>query len=101
VVRVLDFSKASSYLASMKNNPTHPPIYYKVRSVVRFCFWTGLIAGLMVISSWITGLNNKPECPVTLNFDFTYTAHADFDPNECTAGHNVSLLDGYRWGWTN
>ena len=77
----------------------HPPIYYKIRTVVRFAFWGSVGAGLTACASWFAQLDDKPACPITLNSDFTYESHGSFDRSSCDAGRNVVLVDSTRWEW--
>ena len=80
--------------------PYHPPIYYKVRTVVRATFWTLVMYGFILLASWISQIGDKPACPITLNDDFTYSTQAPFDANQCDPGVNITLFDTNRWGWT-
>lgn len=74
--------------------------YYTIRSIVRFTFWTTTITGAMFAAVWVSEIGQKPECPIRLNFDFTYTQLAPFDSNECTPGDNVTLTGPQTWAWT-
>lgn len=99
---MLDLGDLISYLTGMTYyRKPHPPIYYKIRTFVRVAFWSSVVIGLTTFASWFSQLGDKPECPVILNSDFTYQKLADFDPTECTAGYNVTLLEDFRWIWTN
>lgn len=79
---------------------SHPPVYYHIRSLVRGVFWTGVFAGAVFGISAVVN-NDKPECPVTLNFDFTYTVDEPYDPASCREPINVILKDDGRWEWAN
>ena len=79
----------------------HPPIYYTVRSVVRWAFWTGLVSGVFATAGWASStlMGHKEECPVRLSSDFTYVAVEPFTVGECEAPPYVVLYDGETWGW--
>lgn len=79
---------------------TRTPIYYKVRTVVRATFWTLVIYGVLLTMSWFAQLGQKPECPIDLNEDFTYSVNGPFVPGECDPGRNVTLYGNQTWGWT-
>ena len=99
---MLDMASGIPYLDGMTYyRKSHPPIYYKIRTVVRCAFWGSVGAGAILTASWISQIGDKPECPITLNSDFTYTTLEAFDPATCWAGDHVELLDKYRWGWAN
>ena len=38
---------------SRTRNGWHTPIYYKVRSVVRFAFWASLFSGTVLVGKWL------------------------------------------------
>lgn len=84
----------------MTTTTYHPPIYYSVRTVVRWVFWSLAMWGLLLTLSWVSNLGDKPECPITLNDDFTYTANKTFVLGECYAGHNITLNGNNTWEWT-
>jgi len=99
---MLDSTPQSSYVEAMTYyRKPHPPIYYKIRTVVRVGFWGSVAVGVTSFASWFAQLDDKPECPITLNSDFTYDTHSEFDPTKCSAGHNVTLIDDHHWGWTD
>lgn len=97
---MLDTGCRSSYVEVMTYYHTsHPPIYYKIRTVVRCVFWGSVGAGLMAFASWFSQLDDKPACPITLNSDFTYEASQSFEVASCDPGRNVVLVDNTRWEW--
>lgn len=98
---MLDYPTQSSYVAPMRNYRKHPPIYYTIRTVVRYCFWTSVVIGGVQTAVWISNLNDKPACPISLNEDFHYTTNESFDPNTCSPGDNVVLVDAQHWSWAN
>lgn len=79
---------------------TRTPLYYKVRTLVRAVFWTLVVYGVMLSVAWFSQLGQRPECPVVLNEDFTYTPTGTFVLGECSGGPNVTLYGNNTWGWT-
>lgn len=82
----------------------HPPIYYKIRSAVRFAFWGSLAAGTLIGAMRLTE-DKRPECDVKLNFDFTWNSEDFASLNEgltldqCRQPDDVVLhMDG-TWDW--
>ncbi|NBS70236.1 hypothetical protein EBT31_15195 [bacterium] len=98
----------------MTTNQTHPPVYYFTRSIVRFIFWGSLSVGLAFLISLAVGNsplfadNDKPECNLVIERDFTWDvnafrwAHGEIDPNNCRNLDPIMRLemDG-TWDWRN
>ena len=83
------------------HRPAHPPIYYTIRSVVRWAFWTGLAMGLFATAGWVSSTmsGEQSACPVSLRPDFTYVQVEPFDVGECEPPPYVVLYDSETWGW--
>jgi hypothetical protein len=78
----------------------HSRSYYIIRSAVRFVFWTTVFTSAMYGAIAIAQIGQKPECPITLNIDFTYEINEPYDPDTCDLPTNITLESGW-WRWTN
>lgn len=89
------------------HNGWHTPIYYKVRSVVRFAFWASLFGGTVLIGKWLVDTaysDQRPACPVDIKPDFTWAksgADINFALAECRPPRNIVLYNDGTWGWEN
>jgi hypothetical protein len=81
----------------------HSEMYYKVRSVVRWVFWTSVaFLAITGFGKVVKALENEPsKCAVALNRDFTWEATGSVDLAECRHPNNVVLLPGGTWVWEN
>lgn len=84
----------------------HPPIYYTVRSAVRWVFWTTfatvLLGGLMVGLDAISRINSdpKPVCDITVNRDFTWNWNSVAIPlTDCSAPEDIVVNSDGTWEW--
>lgn len=76
----------------------HPPIYYKVRSVVRWVFWTGIVMlGVVYLGRVVD--TQPPTCNVRVNFDFTWDNPNNVDISKCQHPDNVVLHRNGTWKW--
>lgn len=82
----------------------HPPIYYTIRSAVRWVFWTllatvilgGCMAGLDAIQS----RNAKPMCDITVNRDFTWEWNGTpVALTECAPPEDIVINTNNTWDW--
>ena len=81
---------------------THPPIYYTVRSIVRFTFW-GIIGtiGIYLCFTLMASANAYNPCPIELNRDFTYTTTEWYPTMDCDLPENVELDLRGNWWWAS
>lgn len=82
----------------------HPPIYYTVRSCVRWLFWTvlgfAIFAGLVRLSDAIYLRNADPVCNVNVARDFTWTWNGTAVPlTECRSPEDIVLNQNGTWEW--
>ena len=81
----------------------HPPIYYTVRTAVRFTFWSSLVLGTVIIGRWIVNRaydDGRPACPVVVNRDFTWSRVGDpFHLAECRPPTGIVLERDGTWRW--
>jgi hypothetical protein len=81
----------------------HPNYYYKIRSVVRATFWSGLCGGLLFGAIKVSDSygDKRPECDVTVNVDFTWDNNTTnpIDLATCRAPHQMVLESDGTWGW--
>ncbi len=78
----------------------HTPMYYKVRSVVRWTFWSGVFFfGVVFIGRAVD--TDAPRCDVQVNRDFTWTNERGVDISKCSAPKNVILHSDGTWDWEN
>lgn len=88
-------------------NGWHTPIYYKVRSAVRFAFWASLFGGTVLVGKWLVDTaygDQRPACPVDIKPDFTWAksgADINFALAECRPPQNIVLYNDGTWGWGN
>ena len=85
----------------MTTKQYHPPIYYTVRSAVRWVFWTG-VAFLVVLGFGKlvkASEHQKPACRVNLNLNFTWSPIDSVDLDKCQHPRNVVLHEGGTWEW--
>jgi len=84
---------------------THSPLYYGVRSAVRFVFW-GTAGVLSVFGigrlADIANTDNDNSCPIVLGKNFTWENDGQVfvDISKCDAPTNVTLNQNGTWGWT-
>ena len=82
----------------------HPPIYYSVRTLVRFAFWSALTLGsafgLSTLANHINARDSKPVCDITVNRNFTWTWNSPAVPlTDCLAPEDIVVnIDG-TWDW--
>lgn len=83
----------------------HPPIYYTVRTAVRFTFWTGVAAGTFATASWIVDKayeDDRPACPVSVEVDFTWERTGEpFTLAECRPPTGIVLENDGTWRWSD
>ena len=98
----------------MATKQIHTPTYYVIRAIVRAIFWGSLSVALAMLLYFITKTsplfadNNKPECNLVIERDFTWDvnafrwAHGDIDPNNCRNLDPIMRLemDG-TWDWND
>lgn len=82
----------------------HPPIYYTIRTCVRWLFWTtvatAILSGVMVTLDYFQYRNADPVCDVTVNRDFTWKWNGTpVALSECRAPSDIVLNDDGRWDW--
>lgn len=81
----------------------HPPIYYKVRSVVRFVFWFAVAVAFVFGFGALVNRNDDDarNCPVELWRDFTWTSinNQTFDLDACEHPTGIVLLPDGTWWW--
>ena len=82
----------------------HSPIYYPIRTCVRFVFWTGLAGSLIVGGSALVDHfygDDRPECDVTTNVDFTWTPNTTTPIDLATCQHptGIVLESDRTWRW--
>ena len=80
----------------------HPPIYYKVRSVVRFVFWFGLALSFILAFGRIVNDDEKDRCPVDLWQNFTWSSvdNKTFNLDTCQHPTGIVLLPDGTWWWS-
>jgi len=78
----------------------HPPIYYTVRSLIRWTVW--LVLPMIVMSALIVSIQpaELPDCPLTFNRDFTYEDHGYVEGMSCHMPYNVAIDGEGAWHWT-
>jgi hypothetical protein len=92
---------------SRTRNGWHTPIYYKVRSVVRFAFWASLFSGTVLVGKWLVDTaygDHRPACPIDIKHDFTWSrldGTTAFTLTDCRPPQNVVLYNDGTWGWAN
>lgn len=78
-------------------NRHHPPIYYKVRTVVRVAFWGSIafaaFAGLMELTD-----DDRPPCVADVHIDFTWDGPAQ-DLSLCRHPDGMVLEFDRTWRW--
>lgn len=81
---------------------THPPIYYTVRTCVRFVFW-GSIATLAIWAVMLIGVkaNAYNPCPINLHSNFTYSTTEWYPTMECDMPENVEVDLQGNWWWAS
>ncbi len=82
----------------------HSPMYYKVRSVVRFAFWSavglGVFSLLNFVLNGVSEDNSKPVCDVTLDRDFTWSWNGTaIHLTTCDSPQDVVLNVDGTWRW--
>ena len=81
----------------------HPNYYYRIRSVVRGTFWSGLCGGLLfgVIQVSNSYGDQRPPCEVTVNIDFTWDNNtaSPIDLTTCRPPQQMVLEDNGTWRW--
>jgi hypothetical protein len=88
-----------------KQKTTHTPIYFAVRSAVRFLFWGCALSALTIGVVKVSEMGDKPECDVHLNFNFTWNTDdfASLNPNmtlnDCRHPDDVILSMDGTWDW--
>ena len=97
--QMLDAYPVIGYLAPM-STMFHPPIYYKVRSIVRWLFWTMVYFIALVLFGLVLEGDQSQECDVDLLFNFTWTSDKPIDLSQCVPPSNVTLFRDGRWAWT-
>ena len=84
---------------------TKTPLYYRIRSIVRFAFWGGLIMialfGITRLADILDPHNDNP-CPIVLNANFTWENDGQMfvDITKCDAPSNATLHQDGTWEWT-
>lgn len=77
---------------------THPPVYYTVRSFVRFAVWMLLVAiflgGCTALS---LSLDEPPRCDVHLSAASTWTADHPVNLSRCTHPDGILLNADGTW----
>lgn len=80
----------------------HPPVYYTVRSIVRFFFWgtigTALIYGVMLMTFSANAYN---PCPINLHSNFTYSTTEWYPTMKCDMPENVEVDLQGNWWWAS
>jgi hypothetical protein len=76
----------------------HPPIYYRVRSVVRWTFWTSIFFLTVVYLGYVVN-TNKPDCDIQVDRNFTWSNPKGVDITACSAPNNVILNKDGTWRW--
>lgn len=83
----------------------HPPIYYTIRSIVRFVFWTTIATAvtfaLVMGAERISEHGMLPVCDVTVDYeDFTWVWNGTpTSLSECRSPEDIVLLDNHYWEW--
>jgi hypothetical protein len=81
----------------------HPNYYYKIRSVVRVTFWSGLCGGLLfgAVKLLDTYEDKTPKCEVTTNVDFTWANNTTnpIDLSTCRHPQGIVLESDGTWRW--
>jgi hypothetical protein len=95
--QMLDTYRVIQYTEAMTTTQ-HPQIYYTVRSIVRWTFWTGVVfLGVVFIGR---SVDTAPaRCDIQLERNFTWTNDKGVDISKCSAPHNVVLRSDGTWGW--
>jgi hypothetical protein len=85
----------------------HPPVYYHIRSAVRWALVLGIASAGMIGCIKVSEMGDLPRCDVRLNVNFTWNAEdfASLNPgktlNDCLHPLDVVLdMDG-TWDWYN
>lgn len=95
---MLDTVSETRYNEHMTTTRKHPPIYYKVRSVVRWTFWTGIaMLGVVYLGRVVDTAPTK--CDVQVNRDFTWSNPKGVDISQCSHPVNVILHEEGTWEW--
>ena len=84
-------------------------MYYRVRTAVRFIFWSAALLlgtlGVIALRDLVSALEGNPEdCNIVLNRDFTWDSAVPgeiVDVHSCGAPNNVTLLENGTWEWTD
>lgn len=99
--QILDTYLCSWYSGRM--NYYHPPIYYTIRSIIRWTFWSGVVFVLIIIfGKFVSLFDGEPDtpCPAILNIDFTWSPAVDsIDLKSCRHPNNVILKEDGTWEW--
>lgn len=95
---MLDTVSESGYNEHMTTIRKHPPIYYTVRSVVRWTFWGTLtFFGVVFVGRSVD--TAPPRCEVNINADFTWSNPRGVDVSKCSQPNNVLLKGDGTWEW--
>jgi hypothetical protein len=78
----------------------HPPIYYTVRTIVRFMFWTAVLFGLLFAVTKANGENNECDVVVTQSFSWRWADDAKVrDLDKCSDPANTVLNEDGTFIW--
>ena len=89
---MLDTVSETGYNEHMTTTRKRTATYYKVRSVVRFVFWTGVYIGRVVDTA-------PPKCDIQVNRNFTWDNPRAVDVSKCQQPNNVILKGDGTWAW--
>ena len=85
----------------------HPPVYYHIRSAVRWALVLGIASAGMIGCIKVSEMGDLPECDVHLNVNFTWNSEdfVSLNPGktlaDCRHPDDVVLdMDG-TWDWYN
>jgi len=75
----------------------HPPIYYKVRTIVRCAFWGSVATAALIGAIELTD-DDRPSCVADVHFDFSWSGPTQ-DLSLCRHPDGIVLEEGGTWRW--
>lgn len=82
--------------------PSHPPIYYSVRTAVRILFW-GAIGTATIYLLFLFSFfgNDYDPCPIEFAPNFTYTTTEWYPSMDCDIPSNIDMDLRGNWWWAS
>ena len=95
---MLDTVSGNGYNEHMTTTRKRTATYYKVRTAVRFVFWTGVaFFGVVYLGRVVD--TAPPKCDIEVNRDFTWDNPRAVDVSKCQQPNNIILKGDGTWEW--